>query len=201
MKKLMIVVMVIMLFCSCSQNNEQITDKEISAINDICGSDYSADELENVTENMLADGRNQKFQALKKAYKLPNGYYAFIAKPIGYNGEISMAIVINGDKTVAIRILEHVETDHYVRDFDTADWFVGRFKDKSVHEYLKVVRLNEKNDNEIVAITGSTITAQAVVNGVNSAFGAYTEAVLGGTADAVDYAVDSSEYERRGLGK
>ena len=200
MKKLIaILAAALVLLCGCAGGGAEISEKELAAVNDICAAEYSAGDLEDVTGEFLADGRDKKFEALKKVYKLPNGYYAFFAKPVGYNGEINMAVVLDGEKTVSVRIIEHVETDHYVRDFDTADWFIGRLENKSVSKYLEVVKLSEKDDNDVVAITGSTVTTQAVVNGVNSAFGAYTETVLGGTAEAVDYMVDASDYDRGGL--
>lgn len=198
-KYLAVLIALVMLLAGCGADSG-LSEEELAVINDICAAEYTEDQLEDVTESMLADGRDKKFAALQKIYKLPNGYYAFFANPVGYNGEIYMAVVLDGEKSVAIRILEHIETDHYVRDFDTASWFVDRFKDKDISEYLEVVRLNANADNEIVSITGSTITAQAVVNGVNSAFGAYTEAILGGTAEAVDSEVDFSDYDREGLG-
>jgi len=101
-----------------------------------------------------------------------------------------MALVIDGGRgeSIGLRIVEHVETPHYVRDMENM-WFMDRFADKSVHEYLTLVRLHALADNEIVAITGATITTEGVINGVNAAFGVYQEFALGLAAAPVPYMV------------
>jgi hypothetical protein len=125
--------------------------------------------------------------------------YGFIVEPIGYNGPIVLAVAIDGktSKTAGIQIVSHVETKHYVRDMER-DWFISRFKDKSTGEYLEPVRLEARDENDVVCITGATVTTEAIVNGVNAAMGAYRKVVLKQDAPAVEYAVKFTPGEGNG---
>jgi len=174
-----------------------LTELEGAAITSISGVDYR--DFNDITRDALSGGRGEKFPSVAKVYQ--NGkLYAFILKPIAYNGPVTLALVIDsgisgsaiaGDaiaKSLGLRIVVHSETPHYVRDMDSA-WFTGRFADKSALEYLKLVRLKARSDNEIVAITGATVTTEGIVNGVNAAFGLFQEYVLGLSAEDVPYMV------------
>jgi len=171
----------------CNRESTALTDSEGSAITDICA--VSSNEFNDISPDVLTKERSSRFPAVAKVYT--NGtLYAFIVKPIAYNGPVSIALVIDGSsgKSVGMRIVEHVETQHYVRDMESS-WFTGRFSNKPVSEYLKLVRLKAHADNEIVAITGATVTSEGIVNGVNAAYGVYLEYVFGETAAEVPYMV------------
>ena len=165
----------------------ELTDIEADAITDICG--INAAIFDNISNQALTKEITDKFPAVVKAYSLDK-LYAFIVKPVAYNGPISLAVVIDGEigETLGMRIVDHLETRHYVRDMESS-WFIERFASKPVNEYLKLVRLKALNRNEIVAITGATVTTEAVLNGVNAAFGVYREYVLKEQADDVPYMV------------
>ena len=174
----------------CNQKDTALTDKEASAIADISGA--YVDSFTDISLKVLTKELAAKFPAISKIYNHGN-LYAFIAKPVGYNGSITLALVIDSERgengeSIGMRIVEHVETPHYVRDMDNT-WFMDRFTGKSADEYLTPVRLKARFDNEIVAITGATVTTEAVINGVNAAFGTFQEFVLGETAQSVPYMV------------
>ena len=173
--------------CGCNKQSTALTSKEADAVTAICGVD--AAEFSDISREVLTKDRAERFPAVVKVYK--NGdMYAFITKPIAYNGPVTLALVIDGNsgKSMGIRIIEHDETLHYVRDMDSS-WFTERFAGKSAEEYLKLVRLMAQTDREIVAITGATVTSEGIVNGVNAAFGVYQEYALGQTAEDVPYMV------------
>ena len=164
-----------------------LTEKEGAAITDICSVDFR--DFDDISAGVLTKERSTKFPAVAKIYK--NGdLYAFIVKPIAYNGPVTIAVVIDGStgESVGMRIVAHMETPHYVRDMESS-WFTERFADKSVFGYLKLVRLSARAENEIVAITGATVTSEGILNGINAAFGVYREHVLGETAADVPYMV------------
>ena len=171
----------------CGNRETGLTDAEAAAIADISGVD--SDEFADISKDVLSKERAEKFPAVSKVYKHEN-LFAFILKPIAYNGPVTMALVIdeNRGESLGLRIVEHAETPHYVRDMDNM-WFMDRFTGKSVNEYLTLVRLQAVADWEIVAITGATVTTEGVLNGVNAAFGLFQEYVLGRTAEAVPYMV------------
>lgn len=184
--------------CGGGTSGTAPTEKELAGMQAIAGQAYAANQLEDVTKTMLANGRDTLFPAVKKAYKLPDGNYAFVSQPVAYSGPLTVVAVIDAasNQSVGIRIVEQAEHVEYVRDYDTASWFTDRFAGKDATRYLEVVKLDATAQDQIVAITGATVTAQAVVNGVNAVFGVYKEAVLELPADPVDYMVDGSAYGR-----
>jgi len=176
-----------MALVACGRRDTALTDGEAAAIAQISGAD--AARFQNISADVLTKDRTAKFPAVAKVYRYEN-LYAFILKPVAYNGPITLALVIDGDKaeSIGLRILGHVETPHYVRDMESP-WFVERFSRKSVLEYLTLVRLTAQTERDIVAITGATVTTEGIINGVNAAFGIFQEYVLGVTADEVPYMV------------
>jgi len=171
----------------CGRQNTALTDAEAVAIAEISGVDASG--YSDISRDILSRELTKRFPAATKVY-LHEHLYAFILKPVAYNGPITLALVIdsNLEETVGLRIVEHNETQHYVRDMESI-WFVDRFANKTIHEYLTLVRLHALAQHDIVAITGATVSTQGVINGVNAAFGVYRESVLGQTAEEVSYMV------------
>ncbi|MDR0489823.1 MAG: FMN-binding protein [Oscillospiraceae bacterium] len=171
----------------CGRKQTALTDAEGAAIASISGVEIK--NFGDISREALTKERSAKFPAVAKLYKYQN-LYAFIVKPVAYNGPVTLAVVIDGGSgsSLGVRIIDHKETPHYVRDMES-NWFIGRFAGKYADEYLKLARLKAHADNEIVAITGATVTTEAVINGVNAAFGVYGEYVLGQEADAVPYMV------------
>ena len=168
---------------SCNGKETTLSEAEAAAIVDICGVDATA--FTNVSGEALTKERSGKFPAVTKVFRCDD-LYAFIAKPVAYNGPVTLALVIDGKtgESLGMRIVSHTETMHYVRDMESS-WFIGRFTGKSADEYLVPVKLVAQAEREIVAITGASVTTEGIVNGVNAAFGVYSEFVLGKTADAV----------------
>lgn len=87
----------------------------------------------------------------------------------GYGGALGFVVGITKDGTVkAINILNHSETPGLGAK-STEPEFYGQFSDKSQLP-LKVVKGAASNPDEISAISGATITSNAVTDGVNAAF-------------------------------
>ena len=86
----------------------------------------------------------------------------------GYGGAVSFIVGITRDGTVrAINILSHSETPGLGAK-STEPAFYGQFENKKSFP-LQVVKGAVNNDNEIAAISGATITSNAVTSGVNAA--------------------------------
>ena len=171
----------------CGSSSTALTAAEAGAIAAISGID--AADFSDISREVLTKDRAAKFPAVDKVYR-HDELYAFIVKPIAYNGPISMALIIDGmnNESLGLKIIAHAETQHYVRDMESS-WFTERFAYKSTLEYLALVRLKAQNEREIVAITGATVTTEGVVNGVNAAFGVYQEFALGQVAEPPPYMV------------
>ena len=180
----------------CGKKDTALTKAEGEAIAAISGA--AGEDFRDITAEVLTKDRAKKFPALTKVYK-SGELYAFISAPVAYNGPVSVAVVIDGanHKSVGVKILDHAETPHYVRDMDSG-WFAERFAGKSAREYLRAARLTARYENEIIAITGATVTTEGIVNGVNAAFGAYQEYVLGEVAADAPYMVRFDPGEGNG---
>ncbi|MBQ7150669.1 MAG: RnfABCDGE type electron transport complex subunit G [Synergistaceae bacterium] len=94
--------------------------------------------------------------------------WCFTVNSKGYGGEIQFIVGVTKDGTVkAINILNHSETPGLGAK-STEPEFYGQFADKSSLP-LKVVKGAANNPDEIAAISGATITSNAVTTGVNGA--------------------------------
>lgn len=92
--------------------------------------------------------------------------YVIRVEPNGYGGVIKLLIGIDQEGIVkGIRILEHSETPGFGANADK-DSFRNQFIDKNVP--LKVSK-NVAHEDEIQAITGATITSEAITHAVNAA--------------------------------
>lgn len=88
--------------------------------------------------------------------------------PKGYGGPIEIVVGILSDGTLrAIRILSQTETPGLGAKAATED-FMGKYSDKKV-ETLSVVKTPPSDTAQIQAISGATITSEAVTLGVNTA--------------------------------
>ena len=97
----------------------------------------------------------------------PAGYVIELA-PSGYSGSISMMVGISSARNSisGMRILRHTETPG-LGALAVKENFFRRFDGKKLAP-LKVTKLNPA-ENEIQAITGATITSNAVTGAVNEA--------------------------------
>lgn len=194
-----VVLLLIAIFTSLfliNSEKPEPTELELHALNSIFGQSYATDDYTIITEDIMSKDRVEKFKAVKKVFMTPEGNYGFISKPVAYNGPITIALGIDGKTgyTIGLEIIEHMETEHYVRDMGNS-WFTDRFAGKTSEQYLKTVKLDTRNDDEVVLITGATVTTDGIVNGVNACIGVYQEAFLNIMADDVPYMV---RFEREG---
>lgn len=94
--------------------------------------------------------------------------YNFTVTPKGYGGIIEIVAGIEKDgKLMDIRILNMSETPGLGAKAPEPA-FAGQFKNKKA-ERLMLVKTTPASENEIEAISGATITSNAVTNGVNTA--------------------------------
>lgn len=97
----------------------------------------------------------------------------------GYGGDIKISVGILSDGTVkGIEMLEISETAGLGMK-STEPEFKNQFKDKNV-EAFAYTKKGASADNEIDALSGATITTNAVTNGVNAAL-TYFAGEIGGS--------------------
>ncbi len=97
----------------------------------------------------------------------PVGWCVNVA-PNGYGGEIDIMVGITADgKLSGIKVVSNSETAGLGAKCTQSE-FSGQFAGKNAP--LSVIKNGEAESDEIVAITGATITSKAVTTGVNAAF-------------------------------
>jgi electron transport complex protein RnfG len=105
--------------------------------------------------------------------------YAIKVSPRGYAGPINIMVGLSTEgKVTGIKILSHTETPGLGANAPKPA-FSGQYKDKPTKDKLVVVKTAPSKENEIQAITGSTITSKAVTLGVNDAIDFYNSSLKG----------------------
>lgn len=106
------------------------------------------------------------------------GYVISVQSSEAYDGSLSLSVGIASDGTVkGIEMLEISETAGLGMKADEAE-FKDQFKDKTVEKFT-YTKTGEDGDDKIDAISGATITTNAVTNAVDSAL-VYFQNELGG---------------------
>lgn len=106
------------------------------------------------------------------------GYVISVQSSEAYDGSLSLSVGIASDGTVkGIEMLEISETAGLGMKADAAE-FKDQFKDKNVQKFT-YTKTGEDGDDKIDAISGATITTNAVTNAVDSAL-VYFQNELGG---------------------
>lgn len=107
------------------------------------------------------------------------GYVITVTSKEGYGGDIRFTIGIAGDGTVnGISLLEISETAGL--GMRAGEVLAPQFAGKSVEKF-EYVKSGASADNQIDAISGATITTNAVTNGVNA--GLYYFQMTGGSGN------------------
>ncbi len=128
---------------------------------------YTGDDITEVAEAKDASGEVM-------------GYVITVTSHEGYGGDIRLSVGILSDGTVkGIEMLDISETAGLGMKA-TEDDFKNQFKDKQVEKF-SYTKSGEDGDDKIDALSGATITTNAVTNAVDSAL-VYFQNVLGGSA-------------------
>lgn len=110
------------------------------------------------------------------------GYVVNVISHEGYAGDIEISVGIASDGTVrGIEMLSISETAGLGMKADEAD-FKDQFKDKKVEKF-SYTKSGESGDNMIDAISGATITTNAVTNAVDAALVYYQNELGGGVIE------------------
>ena len=126
---------------------------------------YTSDEITEIAEGI--DGSGETI-----------GYVINVMSHEAYDGDLEVSVGIAADGTVTgIEMLSISETAGLGMKADEAD-FKDQFKDKKIEKF-SYTKSGESGDDKIDAISGATITTNAVTNAVDSAL-VYFQNELGG---------------------
>lgn len=104
-------------------------------------------------------------------YMDDDGSVLQIVETTGYHDGLLFVVEIDEGRVRDVVILDHNETQKY-GGYVTDDWFLSRFR-LPIDEELVLVKLSKREQNQVVAITGATLTSSAVLDGVNSSIDNY----------------------------
>ena len=131
--------------------------------------EYSLDEKD-VTEFLTKEGYDASIDEVMVALDSSDeeiGHVLTVTSHEGYGGDITFAMGITSDGTVkGISMLSISETAGLGMKAKEEE-FTNQFKDKNV-ELFTYTKSGSSSDSEIDALSGATITTNAVTNGVNA---------------------------------
>lgn len=148
---------------------------------DLDKSSYPSDNFESVLADagFGKDSVSEVVCAMDSNNK-PAGLVLTVVSKEGYGGEIKFTVGILKDGTVnGISILSISETAGLGMKAKDAD-FQDQFAYKNVDKF-KYTKSGATTDNEIDALSGATITTNAMTNGVNSAIAVFDYLYANGT--------------------
>lgn len=147
---------------------QQILQNKIDSFKEVYP---QSDQVVDETVTYLLDPHDPVIKEVNIAYRsgVPAGViYAVETK--GYSGPISLlaGFDISTAKITAIKVLSQRETPGLGAKA-TESKFRDRYKDKATDLALEVTKTPAVKENQVQAITASTITTKAVTKGVNAA--------------------------------
>ena len=137
-----------------------------------------ADDFKEIDEALLEDVKEKHAPIVEAQEILKGGEiigYSFKTESSGYGDSPIVAITgIKSDGTVAgIDVVSHSETPGFGKSIEE-DEFQDHFKEKSTESEIIAVE-SPAAENEIMGISGSTISTEGILNGINAAREAYIE--------------------------
>jgi len=141
--------------------------------------DFDADEADKLVADAGYSDTIDDVQTALDSNKETLGYVITVTAKDGSQGSITFSVGIQNDGTVnGYSITDISETPGLGMKAKEAD-FYKQFQDKNVEKF-NVVKSEPSSDDEIEAITGSTITSKAMANGCNAALVYFQDKLQGG---------------------
>lgn len=151
-----------------------IEERNIQANNESRKEVLSDAEEFKLVENINNDVVEEVYEGLKSGETIG---YTIKTLPKGYGGTVEVMVGITSEgKVNGIKIGNHSETPGLGSKAAESP-FKDQFNGKGVEEALTVVKGNASSENDIVAISGATITSNAVTSGVNAAMEIFNQLV------------------------
>ena len=172
---------------------EPIAQQEQKAKNEACqnvfavADSFEAQELADsaqieqvLTDAGISGADIDELMAAKDASGALLGYVITVTDHEGYGGDIQFSIGITNEGTLnGISLLSISETAGL--GMRAGEVLVPQFADKNVSKFT-YTKTGATADSEIDAISGATITTNAVVNGVNAGLAYFDKILKGGSA-------------------
>lgn len=134
----------------------------------------TAETFEKIDDANLSELKNKAdFDTVLEIYEAKKAGttigYAMKVGPKGYAGPVEIMVGVDTNGVIqGIKVGTNTETPGLGKNAENPT-FQKQFKDKSWDTEIKVIKNGTPKDDEIVALSGATITSRAVTNGVNQA--------------------------------
>lgn len=101
-----------------------------------------------------------------RVYDLGEQTYSVVTKVMGFEGMIFIDVRLEDQAIHEVKIIHENESEGYGH-YIVESWFLERFQ-ISGYEELKLTKYFKEQEDEVVAVTGATISSQAVLDAVNN---------------------------------
>ncbi|MBF7097856.1 RnfABCDGE type electron transport complex subunit G [Alkalibacter mobilis] len=158
---------------------EQIRIENENARMEVLSDADSFEQMDQATITGLADSLGIDNTVIEEVYEGKAGSdtvgYTFKSLPKGYGGSITVLTGISMDGTVTgMRVVSHNETPGLGAKSTEKD-FMDQFSGLNAQSDVEVIKSGTAQNNQINAITGATITSQAIADGVNYSIKMFNE--------------------------
>ena len=141
--------------------------------------DYDKDEADKIVSDGGYKDTIDDIQTALDDSGNPLGYVITVTAKDGSQGSITFSVGIQNDGTVNGYSITSISETPGLGMKAEEEEFYSQFQNKQVDSFT-VVKQTPANDNEIEAITGSTITSKAMANGCNAAILYFQSKLQGG---------------------
>lgn len=125
-----------------------------------------------MTEELVVVGANGRDVRVYKAFSAEGEHRGWVIPAQGQGFADRIELLIGQDISLStitgMYVLAQKETPG-LGDYIKGEEFQQRFKDKSTSRPLVVVKVDPKEENQILALTGATISSESVTNIINAA--------------------------------
>lgn len=158
-RKILIVLLFTFLLVSCSTSFEETYIKQ------------KYDDCKIVRKYKIDNSINSDECFIENAMLIENDEHKLLCQFVKTDGfhkgiYLMTSIDVQNNEIYEVDIIEHYETEDYGGHV-SEKWFLDRFAGKLTNEPLKTVIMIDKEPNEVISITGATMTSRAVVRAVN----------------------------------
>ena len=163
----------------------QITDEKLDNANGYQEKTEISQEYTHIPEHfsLILDEQDQVYETrikelededIYRCYKVSDSELCYIIRTYGYEEDMLVSVEIEADilegendgvSVQKVGVLFENESVKY-GEYVTEDWFLDRFI-MAIDEPIELVKHKKSQSNEVIAITGATITSQAIVVAVN----------------------------------
>lgn len=127
--------------------------------------DHFAEILKTYDLEEIDREKSLESEIIYRCYVTSDQTYYFITSTFGYEEDMLIGIEMTSKSVIAVDILFENESLKY-GEYVTEEWFTSRFI-MPLTGKMKLVKKEKLEDNEVIAITGATITSKGVLDAVN----------------------------------